>query len=288
MLCGDQERRQPLDVGQQCERHYKNSSGYYGWRYEIQPGEVWGSFYDNGDIAYTTYSDTMTVWYNRGTSATLTSSTLNINTTNASIYDYAGNLAATVRNGVVISNRNDIFVVSDPVDSGNGGENSGGVNLWISQEYFTVVNEDAGLDQLSMKVSGENSSVSVSTSSDRVFVYANENDETNVVLVNGKDESYKMVFSSGEDGEVRLTGTTKEGIPACFAQISGELSGMGIGENSQLSIDGALGYPGQRTEFAGYDDAAVWAEGSGLLQNTNMETNCLRCDAVAVLYRALG
>lgn len=45
----------------------------------------------------------------------------------------------------------------------------------------------------------------------------------------------------------------------------------------------ALGTPGQRTDFAGYEDAAAWAEGMGLLQDTDTQPPCLRRDAVTFL-----
>ena len=91
--------------------------GYYGWYYHMNDSEDWGSAY-GGDIDFSTYTDVMNVWYNRGTEAALTSQALTLSCANASIYDYAGNLAAAVRDGEVISNRTDIFALKDPVGAG--------------------------------------------------------------------------------------------------------------------------------------------------------------------------
>ena len=49
-----------------------------------------------------------------------------------------------------------------------------------------------------------------------------------------------------------------------------------------------LGKPGERTDFAGYDDASGWAADFGLLNGSGLKDSCRRRDAVAFLYRALA
>lgn len=408
--------------------YWSTPGEYTGWYYHLNDSENWGTAYSGSFMDFVVYSDVAAVWNNRGTEAALTAEKLTVNTANASLYDYAGNLAASIRSGEMTSARTDIFPVREPAMAGEDPEASdGGVTLWVPPEYFIVVNEDPTVEQLSVEISGEDTALSVSTSADRVLVYANEGNEASVALVNGKDESYEMVFTSGEQGEVRLAGTTKEGTPACFARMSGELSGTGVGVGtlSQLSINGeagsaddvaqtsvlavvssatpavvssvfadvpgdsyyapavqwayesgiakgtslgsfdparactraemltllwralgcpaaasdsqpfadvresdyfyqavlwaagsgidlgadgtrflpkdgcsdeeflallwqALGTPGKRAELAGYDDAAAWARDTGLLEDTEADAPCLRCDAVTFLYRALA
>lgn len=416
----------PGDMNRWIDLYWSTPDEYTGWYYPFNDSQNWGSAY-GGRIEFVVYSDILTVWSNRGTGAALQSNMMRLNAANASVYDYSGNLAAVIRDGEVISNRGDIFPVDTPVGAENSGTENEGVALWVPSEHFIVVNEDPDVDTLTVEVSGAGSSVSVSTSADRALVYSNADSASNIALVNGKNESYEIVFSSEDGGEVRLSGTTKEGTPACFAQMSGELSGMGlgVGENSQLSIDGsagsaddvarttvvsvmastapssissvftdvpgdsyygpavqwaydagiveglslgvfgpdrtctrgealafvwnalgrpvsstplqpftdvqqsddfyqavlwaagadiihgiggnrfapertctdwefltilwrALGKPGMRTEFAGYDDAAAWAEELGLLQNTDTQPPCLRRDVATFLYRALA
>lgn len=50
----------------------------------------------------------------------------------------------------------------------------------------------------------------------------------------------------------------------------------------------ALGEPGRRTDFAGYNNAVEWAQEQDLLQDTDAQPSCLRRDAVDFLYRTLA
>lgn len=164
---------------------------------------------------------------------------------------------------------------------------------------------------------GRNSSVAVSTSSDRVFLYTNEDTEANIALVNGSDERYEMVFTSKDGGEVRLTGATKEGTPACLAQMSGELSGTGVENNASLSINGKAGSidsvapttvvsvvastasSNVSSVFADvsgssyYAPAVQWAWETGVTTGTELnqfapDRTCTRAEALTFLWRALG
>lgn len=412
----------PLEDERWLDLYWDTPGHYTGWRYAMSNTMIWGSH--NGTLNFARFSDFMTVWNNRGNERTLNGNLLNISCDNASVYDYSGNLAATIRDGRVLSNRTDIYAVQGPESLGANGESGSGVALWVPAEYFTVVNEDEGVQELSVTVSGTDASLAVSTSADRVMVYANGNADESVAVVNGADERYEMVLTAGGAEEVRLSGTTKEGTPTCFAQLDGELSGMGVGTAS-LHVDGkaestdrvapatavsiitstspsdissvfpdvsrdaayapavqwayengiaggtalgsfeperaytraealtllwralgcptadtsaqpfldvregddcyqalvwaaaagvargtgkrhfspdractnqeflmflwrALGKPEKRTDFAGYQNAAEWAAGSGLLQERGLQSPCRRCDAVEFLYRVLA
>ena len=311
----------PLDNDRWLDVYWNGQEYYTGWYYRFNDNENWGSSYGGsnraGELSFTTYADVMSVWYSRGNENALTSSALNISTGSASIYDYAGNLAATVRNGEVTSSREDIFPVIDPTASGSGTGNGDGVSLWIPSEYFTVVNEDEDGKKLSVTVSGQDSSLKVSTSADRVMFYADEAAGASVAVVNGKDESYEMVLSSGGTEEVRLTGTTKEGLPTCLAQLSGELSGMGVGDSAKLRVEGkavstdrvaqttAVSIVASTTPSAissvfldvpggsYYAPAVQWAYDAGITNGTGLgffspERTCTRAEALTFLWRALG
>lgn len=294
---------------------YWNDAGYYtGWYYHLNDKKDWGSSY-GGDLDFSTYTDVLSVWGNRGSQAALNASIMSVSTSNASIYDYDGNLAATIRDGEITSNRADLFAFKNPISgSANGTEN--GVSLWVPTEYFTVVNEDENAGELSVTVTGRNSSVAVSTSADRATVYTDSDSGSHVALVNGKGEHYEMVFTSGGAEEVRLTGTVKEDTPTCFARLSGELSGMGVG-GAELSVEGkaaSLDQVAQTTAVsivtstapsaissvfpdvprdAGYAPAVQWAYDNSITGGTELgffspERTCTRAEALTFLWRALG
>lgn len=297
--------------------YWNDAGGYAGWYYHTNNSADWGTAYGY-DIDYCLYSDIMGVWYNRGSEETLCSDVLSINCSKASIYDYAGNLAATVCDGEVTSNRADIFAVKAPSDQGDGNREDGdGVSLWIPSEYFTVVNEDENVEELSVTVTGTDSSLTVSTSADRVMFYANEEADASVAVVNGRDESYEVVLSSGGTEEVRLTGTTKEGIPTCLARLSGELSGMGLGDSAQLRVEGKTRSADRVTQTTAvaivtstapsaissvfpdvpggsyYAPAVQWAYDGGITGGTGLgffspEGTCTRGEALTFLWHALG
>lgn len=309
----------PLDSNRYIEL-FHNGKTYTGWHYFMNDNQHWGSAaaYGGGKITYATYSDVMSVWYNRGAEAALGADVLNVNCANASVYDYAGNLAATIRDGEVTSNRSDVYQVLNSDASGNGAGQAG-VNLWVPQEHFIVVNEDPTVDKLTVKVTGVDSSVSVSTSADRALVYNNEDSDANVALVTGKGESYEMVFTDADGGEIKLTGTTKEDAPACFARMFGELSGMGldVGNGGSLRIDGKAGAAGDvaqttvvsvMTSTAApnvsavyadvpgdsyYAPAVQWAHESGIIGGTGLnqfspDGALTRAEALKLLWNALG
>lgn len=307
----------PLDPNRWIDLYWSTPGNYTGWYYPMNDSEDWGTYYGNGEISFATYSDTMTVWNNRGSETALTADTLYVNCPNASIYDYAGNLAATIRDGQVTSNRTDIFQAIEPAETGNGSVAGEGVTLWIPAEYFTVVNEDKNAQELSVTVTGTDSSMTVSTSSDRVMVYANESADASVAVVSGKGENYEMVLSSSGKEDVRLTGTTKEGIPTCFARMSGELSGMGVGNSTKLSVKGKAASMSRVTKTtavsivtstapsdissvfpdvprdAGYAPAVQWAYDSKITSGTGLgffspELTCTRAEALTLLWRAMG
>ena len=309
----------PLDSDRWLDLYWNDEGYYTGWHYYMNDAEHWGTSYD-GNMDFSLYTDVITVWNNRGTEAALTSQTLTANTARASIYDYAGNLVATVRDGEVESSRSDIFPVREPAMAGEAGAGEPeGFRLWLPAEYFIVVNEDPAVEELTVEVSGETSALSVSTSADRVLVYADEANEASVALVNGEDERYEMTITCAGEEEVRLTGTTKEGVPACLARMSGELSGMGVGvgEYSQLRINGREGSAGDVaqtsvvavmssttptvvssvfTDVPGdsyYAPAVRWAYDAGVAYGTSLGSfsparPCTRGEMLTMLWRALG
>lgn len=308
----------PLDDNRYVDLYWSTPGNYTGWYYNTNDNLNWGSANDNGFMTYLPYSDFITVWYNRGTETTLNGNILNVSCANASVYDYAGNLAATIRSGEVTSNRTDIFAFGNGMDAGTDlTESGGGASLWIPSEYFTVVNEDENAQELSVTVSGQDSSLAVSTSADRVMFYANEAADASVAVVNGKDERYEMVLNSGGAEEVRLTGTTKEGVPTCLAQLSGELSGMGVGDSAALHVEGKAASVDRVAQTTAvsivtstapssvtsvfpdvpggsyYAPAVQWAYEGGITGGTGLgffspERTCTRAEALTFLWRALG
>ena len=292
---------------------YRDDHGRYcGWYYDLGSSQ-WGSAYGDGVIQYVRYSDYMNVWNSRGTQTAISGS-LTVNSANASIYDYSGNLVATIRDGQVGSLRSDVFPATD-VPAGEGSGNDG-VTLWIPNEHFVVVNEDDGTAELEVRVDGAGTSVSATTTSDRVLVYGGG--ENSMALVGGDGESYRMVFSDGE-GETVLTGTTGVDAPSSMALIGGQLhtTGVHLGEGDALTINGkkgseedikrttlldvvtstaASGVSASFSDVPGdsiYAPAVQWALQSHITTGTALgefspDRACTRAELVSFLWRAVG
>ncbi|MBR3297495.1 MAG: InlB B-repeat-containing protein, partial [Firmicutes bacterium] len=227
----------PGDSTRTVELYFNSSGQYTGWHYFLNNKEHWGSAYDSGFLTFSPFSSVAAVWNNRGKQAILSSDTLSINTENASIYDYSGNLMAQIRGGEVISGREDIFTI-ESFDGETGAP--GTVSLWVPSEYLTVVNEDESLEKFELTLASDKNTVSVSTTSDTVLCYANAADDANMAFINDRGASYEISFG---DGDAVLSGVSSEEYSTCFAQQGGKLMsfGVNIGDGASLSIGGMAG-----------------------------------------------
>lgn len=291
---------------------------YTGWYYRMNDREDWGSGYDAGSLNYITYGVYYPVWYYRGWEE-YHSGTVTVNVPNAAILDYAGNEVARIRDGVLLSDRPDVFPM-ERMDGETAAE-SAGVTFFLPRDYYQIVNEDETVSELRVTVTNVDHSAKVTTEADRVLCYADWEKDTAAVLVDGVGKAYEIEFLSGTGPKLErasISGVTEEHNPGFLARQNGTLCYMGIDpEKSELTLNGSpagTGYlrpssiaavvtaaqpdvvsavftdvPGE----AYYAPAVQWALDRGVTQGTapgifSPEGTSSRAQTVTFLWRAMG
>ena len=226
----------PGDSERCIDIYYDSQGRYTGWYYHLNDSYNWGSSYDGGIITYSPLSSVLAVWKNRGNQSVLNSATLSMNTDNASIYDYSGELMAKITDGEVATDRTDIFTIEYFEGSSSDAKM---LNLWVPAEYMIVVNEDDSVKSFELTMASEANSVSVTTTADSVLCYASPDSDSAVAFINDRNESYEISLDSA-GGSARLSGRTSSDWSACAAQQDGKIltSGIEIGSDARLTIDG--------------------------------------------------
>ena len=231
----------PTDNNRYIELTWDKPGHYTGWHYRLNDSKNWGTAY-GGDISYSQYSDVFATWNNIA-SEKPDGTTLKVNVDNATIYDYSGSLVAELKNGVMVTDRTDVYSV-EVVNGPNGAPEDGyGTILRLPTDYYTIKNTDPDTKQLKMAMENGGQSVEISTTSDTVLCYANAENDADMVYINGKNEQYEVSFGSEREeqqGRATITGVTSEEVPTSFGKLSGTLytTGVSLTGESRLEIDG--------------------------------------------------
>lgn len=302
----------------------KNPSGQYvGWDYHMNDAYYWGSNYSGSWISYIPYSDFHQDWVDRAGANQV--NLLTINTEDAIIRDMNGNVAATIRNGEVITNRKDIYpMINIGIKSGETPSESTAVSLWLpTNELYTVANGDSSVARFEATMVHMDQSATVSTTASEVTLAVDDSLELSYVeLQDSAGDDYEIVLNSTLGlgyGDVQLSGTTANSS-AALAQISGKLyaNGADVGKNAALRVDGAaatnsalsqamppisslLGVNGQgaTARFSDvplnswYAEPVSWAVRKGITTGTTGTTftpsrMCTVSEIVTFLWRAAG
>ena len=310
----------PSDSGRYIELNWDQPGHYTGWHYRLNDSEDWGTRY-GGYISFSQYSDVYSVWKNIAGEKP-DGTTLRMNTDNAAIYDYSGNLVAEIRDGVVSTDRTDVYEMDVINESAEDAAKGLKTTLSLPTDYYIVRNFDPDTEQLEIALYNGEQDVTVSTTSGTVLCYANAEDEANMVYVSGQNQPYEVTFPSGKDekgGRTVLSGVTAEEVPTSIGRLSGVLYTTGVtldGEN-RLEIDGTEGTKddlvdssmiymisssvpeAEETIFtdvpgdSGYMPAIQWAWQNGVMEETALGTFspdavCTAADALEAVWRALG
>ena len=300
-----------------CIDLYYNSAGQYtGWYYKLNDKLDWGTAYDSGYITFSPLSSLTAVWNNRGKQSVLNSDVLSINSMNASLYDYSGNLMAKIVDGEVVTDRTDIFTVerfegeAEPSDT---------LTLWVPAEHLLIVNEDETVTDFAVTLASVANSVSVTTTAGGVLCYASADTDSGLVFLNDRNESYEITLGSGSDAPVSFSGKSSESFSTCIARKGGRLmaSGVEVGTDARLTIDGQTAgaenveqstvvsmissdspdvVASVFTDVPGdsyYTYAAQWACEKGITKGTakgyfSPDAGSTRAQAVTMLWRAAG
>ncbi|WP_322204081.1 leucine-rich repeat protein [Acutalibacter intestini] len=292
----------------------RSGGSYTGWYYNINDSIPVGSGYSGSWISYVNATSYKQVWNERKGAGNV--NLLTMNTEDAVIRDDEGNIAATLQDGELHTDRNDIYpmVLVGTTADGDSSEHSG-ISLWLpSDEIYTISNTGNSSEKFEVSMVNVDQSAAVTTSASQVTLGVDDSQKLNYVeLEKGSGKAYEIVLDSSLDmgyKEVQLQGSSSKGIVA-LAQISGKLYADGQA-NAVLTADGSEipqsaiagsalqavgGHETSRFEDVGpneyYSDAVAWAVSEGItsgISTTRFGPNqfCTRGQIVTFLWRAAG
>jgi len=300
----------------------KNSSGQYtGWYYHMNDRHDWGSDYSGSWIAYVPYSHFLESWNSRKGAGSV--NLLNVNTANAAIKDVEGNVVATIRDGEIETDRDDIYpLINIGLTEDGAGSEAVGTSLWLpSDSLYTVENTDRSVRSFEVTMVNVEQSAAVSTTASEVTLAVSDEQELNYAkLGETAGDSYTITLSSSLNnsyGDVELEGTAEGNNAPVMAQISGKLyaNGVDLSTNASLRVDGSvrtesilsgelpensmLGSTESKVSFtdvptgAYYSDAVYWAVEQGITTGTSTTTFspdqvCTETQILTFLWRAAG
>ncbi|MDE6589002.1 MAG: InlB B-repeat-containing protein [Oscillospiraceae bacterium] len=223
----------------------KNSSGQYtGWYYHMNNTYNWGSNYSGSWISYVPYAHFLASWNNREGAGNV--NMLTINADNATIKDVNGSVIASIEDGEVLTDRQDIYpVINLGLTMDGTAGNSSGISLWVpTTDLYTVTNTDRSVSNFEATLVHVEQSAMVSTTASQVVLGVNDDEKlTYAELPQASGDSYTITLSSTlKDGyhNVQLTGTADQSAVG-LAQMEGKLYGNGVdlSSNTSLQVDGA-------------------------------------------------
>lgn len=168
---------------------------------------------------------------------------LTINADNATIKDVNGSVIASIQDGEVLTDRQDIYpVINLGLTMDGVANNSSGISLWVpTTDLYTVTNTDPSVIDFEATLVHMEQSASVSTTASGVVLGVSDDEKlTYVELPQASGASYTITLSSTlEDSyhDVQLMGTAGQGAVG-LAQMEGKLYGD-VSSNASLQVDGA-------------------------------------------------
>ena len=296
---------------------YKNSAGQYtGWYYHLNDIYNWGSNYANGKLTYIPYSVFYSVWSNRaGNNSNMVYMTLNV--ADATVYDAEHNPVATIKDGVLVAGRNNVYPIADIGITADGTSNTtSGFSAWLSTDLYIIENEDTNTEILEVTMANVEQAATVTTSASSITLAVDDSQELNFAQIDETGCSYEItLISSLADtyADVQLSGTTLDKVLS-LSQISGTIQASGTSETGKLIIDGkevSLQSVEQDTGSIGgipqvssksfsdvlpgayYYEPVMWAVARGITNGTsettfNPNASCTRAQLLTMLWRAAG
>lgn len=294
----------------------KSGGSYTGWYYNINDSIPVGSEYSGSWISYVNASSYRQVWNERKGAGNV--NLLTINTEDAVIRDDEGNIAATLQNGELHTDRNDIYpmILVGTMADGDPSENSS-ISLWLpSDDIYTISKTVHSAEKFEVSMVNVNQSAAVTTSANQVTLGVDDDQKLSYVeLEKESGNTYEIMLDSSLGmgyKEVQLKGFSSKGTVA-LAQISGRLYADGHATAS-LTADGAevpaSGIAGSAVQAVGgqnasdirfedvgpneyYSDAVAWAVSEKItsgISTTRFGPNqfCTRGQIVTFLWRAAG
>ena len=194
----------------------KNSSGSYtGWTYEIFNGTTWRSSY-GAEMAYLKYSDYSLLWTNRGKLVPYGYNMMSINSDDFTVKDVNDNVVATVTDGELQTNDENITKVRFFNLLPDGTTADMPSVLYLPVRLYTVENHDDSVEELKVSLTDRELGTKVSTTADAVTLCSDDSCLlSSALLFDCQDEEYSISLTSSRPGEtesITWSGTANDDV----------------------------------------------------------------------------
>lgn len=243
----------------------KNQAGSY-----TDPGYLINDLYPVDRISYVTYDTYYRVWTNRGVLENI--NMLYLNTKNAEIYDEEGEKVASLEDGELITESQDILLV-EPVGMTFEEDSLDQEDclIYLPKARYTVKNTDESVSEFQADVANVNLGAEVRTTSDEITFELDDDAELADISVEAdQGERYIINLTSSSDQDNRsleMDGVSQgEEVSLCLNQGDIALSG----ERSTLQVDGEQHYYAEITAKAG-NGGSISQEGTAAYLNGSFQ-----------------
>ena len=229
----------PKDNTRAIELEMDSDGEVWGWYYNLNDCEDWGSDYSDCAISFLTYDTFYKVWEKKAGKKYSTSNLLKLNTDNANIYDENNKQVAQIKNGMLITSDPEITQIQNREVMQNGKKREG-CEIFLPAEQYTI--ENTGTNKsFNVEVLGTDRSMEANTTATKVTVDLDDFENDNKVYVNAKQgQTYQVTLKSeGENDKenVVIKGTASGTAGVGVSQKQGDV----IFENcnsANITVDG--------------------------------------------------
>lgn len=209
---------------------------YTSWSYEVSDDITWDD--KNADITFTTYETLLGIWNSIGQETEADMNFVDISgdgLENMEIRDEDGHLLATVEDGQLETNSEDVIPVDDDVEDG--------LSFYVAEDEVKVNFEDKKDHNVDVEISSDERKAEVEAVTDEiVFDMDDLEEDMDIEIQPEENTEYKIVLESDEfedEDKVELSG-----VGEADAKVSLEENEQGITvedtEEATLNVDGEV------------------------------------------------
>lgn len=216
----------------------KASDGAYTtWSYKIKDNYEWGSAFGACSISFIMYEDCKEIWAQRTQRSDNQMNLVTLSTKNAVFYNENNEVVATLTDGVLNSNQENIFLLQE-VSLGNIKKD---ISVYLPVDTYTVENLDSSNGAFSVSIVDVNQGASITTASSKVTFTINDQKKINRISCNAAEgQTFHAVLESSVSDDkkyVEVTGTGTPSKESGICQSEGSISLLD-GNISSITVDG--------------------------------------------------
>lgn len=216
----------------------KNSGGkYVSWYYSLNNQYDWGSNYSGNNIYFNLYQDYNEVWNRRGNMGKVL---LTININQADIKDKNGKLVASLDDGILYTDNDDVQQIENLGVTVDGDYKDRAHAIWLPKDLYQIENREGGSD-LEVSLTDVERSISVATTASKVTLAVEDQTKTKFVKIEDNHCDYNIsLLSTAEDeeNEIDFRGITGDS-ELVLMQKSNHLQYSNLGTQIKVYRDGA-------------------------------------------------